>query len=883
MIVYRLLLRLFSRRTREQFGDDMTRLFAEQLQDARAAGDGGAQVWLAAIRDALLHGTADRVAAAGERMSHIAREARRWRWWMHALTQDIKYAFRLLFKQPGTTAIAILTLALGIGANTAIFSAVDSVLLRPLPYDDPDSLVMVWEKREREGVLDNVVSPADAIDWAAMQTSFEAMAAQTTMAADMTGRGEPVRLTLGAVAPSFFDVLRVRMLLGRGFRAGEDTLGKHRVVVLTHVLWQARFGADRDVVGTFVTLNGNPAEIIGVLPPDFEFPDSTIEAWAPLVLTGGPQPPPRTNHFLNVYARLKPGVTLEQARADMNRVGAVLQQQYPEANRHHSAHVVALREQLSEPVESGLLLLFGAVAFVLLIACVNVANLLLAKAAARRREMAVRAAMGAGRARLAGQALTESLVLGLAGGAAGLLVARWGIDLIRALAPAQVPVLGLERLGLDSRVLVFTLLLSVATGVLFGVLPAWHLARQNVNDSLKDGGRSPVGVRRRLRVALVVSEIALASLLLVGAGLALRSFMLLLGSDAGFDTKGKLSVLVALPASRYNGDERINATFDEIERRFSGVPGVRGVAGTAHLPLSGDDSRTGVAIEGREPTPDTPTRAHVRAVTTNYFRTMGIRLIGGRHFTDADHPESPFVVIVNQTMAERYWPKQSPVGKRLRMGGSQAWREVVGVVADVKHWGFKGRVNPEMYLPQRQMVWRSLYFVLATDGDPASLTAPVREQLRAVDPDLPLSKVRTLDDVAVQSVAAQRAAMILLAIFGSLALTLAAAGIFGVMAHLVALRTAEIGVRMTLGARPGDVMRLVIREGALQAIVGLAVGLTGAVLLTRYFRTLLYGVGPTDPITLALVAAILMATALAACFIPARRAMRVDPVQALRG
>jgi len=708
--VYRLLLLFFRRRTREEYGDEMARLFADHLREARAGGRSVAKLWLAAFRDALLEGTADRLSTTGPRISTVARESRRWRWWMHALLQDIRYALRLLVKQPGTTGIAILTLALGIGANTAIFSAVDAVLLRPLPYQDPDRLVMVWEKRLREGVLDNVVSPADYLDWATLQTAFEAMAAQTVVTADLTGRGDPVRLIVGAVSPPFFDILRVRIMVGRPFRAEEATVGKHRVVILAHAIWQARFGGDRNIVGTFVTLNGNPAEIVGVLPPDFEFPDSAIEVWAPLPLMGTPQPPTRTSHYLNVYARLKPGVTLEAARADMDRVGALLQQQYPEANRNHSAHVIPLREQLSEPVQGGLLLLFGAVAFVLLIACVNVANLLLTKAAARRREMAVRAALGAGRARLVGQALTESVVLGLAGGAAGLLVARWGIDLIRALAPSQLPVLGVGRLGLDPRVLTFTLILSIGTGVLFGLLPAWHLARQNVNDSLKDGGRSPAGVRRRLRVALVVSEIALASLLLVGAGLTLRSFQSLLRSESGFDAKGKLTVFVALPASRYRDDQRVNATFDEIERRFAAIPGARAVAAAGLLPLSGDDSRTGVAIEGREPTPDAPTRAHPRPVTTNYFRTMGIRLIAGRHFTDADHPESPFVIIVNQTMATRYWPNASPIGKRVRMGGSQAWREVVGVVADVKHWGLDGRVNPEMYLPQRQMVFRSLYF-----------------------------------------------------------------------------------------------------------------------------------------------------------------------------
>jgi len=801
---------------------------------------------------------------------------------VHAFRQDLRYAARLLSKQPGVTSIAVLTLALGIGANTAIFSAVDTVLLRPLPYQDPDRLVMVWEKRPSEGVLDNVVAPADFIDWAKLQSSFEAMAAQTTGAADLTGRGEPVRLVAGTVSPAFFSLLRVQPMLGRTFRDDEATVGHHRVVILGHRLWQSRFGGDAAVVGRTIMLNGFPFEVAGVLPATFEFPDSTIDLWTPLALFGTAQAQPRASHFLNVYARLKAGVTIEQARADMDRIGRQLQQQYPDTNRNHGAHVVALRDQLSQPVETGLLLLFGAVAFVLLIACVNVANLLLAQAAARRREMAVRAALGAGRQRLVAQTLTESLMLSVAGGVAGLFIARWGIELIRLLAPQDLPVLGVEKLGLDPRVLGFALGLSLITGLVFGVLPAWHLANQNVNDSLKDGGRSPAGIRRGLRVALVVSEIALASLLLVGAGLTLRSFQTLLHADGGFDPQGKLTVFVALPGSRYEGDVRVNAAFDEIERRFAAIPAVKAVGATGHLPLSGDDSRTGVAIEGREPTPDVPTRAHPRAITTDYFRAMGITVVEGRHFTNADTAAAPLVVIVNETMARRYWPERSPIGKRLRTLGRQEWREVVGVVRDVKHWGLDRRVNPEMYLPQRQMVYSALYFILSTDQDPVALTASVREQLRAVDPDLPLSKIATMAEVASRSVASRRAGMTLLGIFGVLALGLAAAGIYGVMAHLVALRTAEIGVRMTLGARPGDVMRLVLREGTVQAVAGLTIGLGAAVLLMRGFRTMLYEVSPADPVTLLVTAMILLATALAACIVPAYRAMRVDPVQALR-
>jgi putative ABC transport system permease protein len=620
---------------------------------------------------------------------------------------------------------------------------------------------------------------------------------------------------------------------------------------------------------------------VGVLPATFEYPDSDLSIWVPLAF-GGPRPPSRTNHFHQVYGRLKEGVTLQQARADMDRVGAQLAEAYPDANRNHSAHVVSLRDELHAPVKQGLLTLLAAVGFVLLIACANVANLLLARAASRRREMAVRAAVGAGRGRLAAQALTESVLLALMGGAAGLLIANWGIPLLRQIAPRDLQVLGVDQVRLNPIVLAFTFLLSVVTGLVFGILPAWQLAGQDVNESLKDGGRSPAGVRKRIRMALVVCEIAIASLLLVGAGLTLRSFQTVLRADAGFKQDGLLTAYVSLPGARYPEDAQRVAAYDEIERRFASLPGVRAVGGTSHLPLSGADSRGGVTIEGREPTPDAPTRAHPRAITLDYFRTMGIRLVEGRNFAATDNGDAPFVVIVNQTMARRYWPGTSPVGKRLQFGGAARWREVVGVVSDVKHWGFDRPTNPEMYLPQKQMVWDGLTFVLATDVDPVTLTAAVREQLKAVDPDLPLSNVRTMHEVAARSVAARRSTMLLLGIFAALALVLAAAGIYAVMAQLVALRATEIGVRMTLGARPVTVMRLVLKEGLVQAAIGLVIGLAGAVLVMRGFKAVLFQVSPADPVTLATVAILLLATATLACIVPARRAMRVDPVNVLR-
>jgi putative ABC transport system permease protein len=784
--------------------------------------------------------------------------------------------------QPGATAVALLTLAIGIGANAAIFSAVDTLMLKPLPYEDSDRLVMVWEKRPSEGVMNNVVAPADLLDWARMNTVFEAMAGMVQTTADLTGEGEPVRLFAGAVSPAFFDVLKVRLALGRSFRVEEGTIGQHRVVVLGHRLWQQRFGADPGVVGRKIVLNGSPHDVLGVLPRTFEFPDSTIDLWVPLALEGGAQPPPRANHFLSVFARMKPGMTVERARVEMDRIGAQLSQQYPDTNRTHGAWVVLLRDELNGTVRTGLLLLLGAVGFVLLIACVNVANLLLTRAAARRREIALRSALGASRARLARQALTESLLLAVMGGAVGILVATWGIDVLKQMAPPDAPILGLNRIGVDARVLLFSSALSLLTGVLFGLLPAWHFASQDLNDALKDGGRSPGGIRRRLRLALVISEIALASMLLAGAGLALRSFQTVLRAEAGFKSDGVLTALISLPAARYRGEEKLVATFEQIAERFKSIPGVRAVGGINNLPLSGQDGRRGVGIEGREPTPDAPTRAHPRAVTPDYFRSMGIQLIAGRSFTSMDKVDAPLVVIVNETMARRYWPGISPLGKRIVLGGTQDWREVIGVVRDVRHWGLDRPVNPELYLPLPQYVSSGLNFTISTDGDPASVASAVRDQLRSVDADLPLSSVRTMNQVAARSIGSRRTAMMLLAIFGTFALILAAAGIYGVMGHLVALRTAEIGVRMTMGAQPRDIMRLVLHEALVQAGAGLAIGLLASVLMMRSFRALLYEVSPSDPITLFGVSIVLLSTALLACAVPARRAMRVDPVTALR-
>ena len=881
MTLYRLLLLAFPRRVRREFGGDMERMFDEQLRVARQDGASRIRLVAMATADALRHGFGERFGNARRARAPRVRQAQKWRIWMQAFLQDLRYAVRLLVAQPAVTLIATATLALGIGANATIFSAVDAILLRPLPYPEPDRLVMVWEKRLAEGVPDNVVSAADYVDWEKMNRVFASIAAMTPITADLTGAGEPVRVSAAGVSPAFFDVLRVQPVLGRGFVTGEDIVGRHRVVVIGHELWRDRFGSDRSIVGRKISLNGIPHEVVGVLPDSFIFPDDTIQMWAPIPFQGVTQPLSRASHTLWVYARMKPGVSLADARSDMDRVGSLLSEQYPDTNRTHGAWVTTLEDEVREPVRGGLWLLLGAVAFVLLIACVNVANLLLARAASRRREVAVRTAVGASRLRILGQMLTESILLAGLGGAAGLLVAYWGIYALQQLAPADVPVLGLDRIHLDLRVLGFAFLLSLLTGLLSGTLPAWTLAGQDVNDALKSGGRTGGGVRRRLRVGLVISEIALASLLLVGAGLTWRSFHSLLNADVGVSTKGVLTTLITLPSTRYRGDEKLRATFAEIEQRFASIPGVRAAGATNLLPLGGQDSRRGVHIEGRPDDPDTPTRAHPRSVTPDYFTAMGIQLKAGRPFTEADRANAPLVVIVNETMARRYWPGASPVGQRLTLS-DELQREVVGVVHDVRHWGLDQPVNPELYLPLSQVAARGLTFALAATGDPAALAPAVREQLRAIDPDLPLSDVRTMEQVAARSVESRAAAMRLLAIFGLLALVLAAAGIYGVMTHLVALRGSEIGVRMTLGARPSDVMKQILREGAVQAVIGLAVGLSAGTLLMSAFRAMLYEVSPADPITLLTVGGVLLATALLACVVPARRAMKVDPVAALR-
>ena len=834
------------------------------------------------IADMIRHGVGARQDAWHRyRQTSAYVEYRTGGWWMDTLRYDLRHAIRAMARQPMTSAIVVLTLALAIGANTAVFSAVHTVLIRPLPYPDPESLVMLWEKREAEGVMNNSVSAADYLDWARLAKSFTATAAFTEVAVDLTGEGEPEKVPLLAVSAPFFDMLGVRPLLGRTFTDGDDLFGRDRVVVLGHALWQQRFGGRADVVGRTITLNGGAFQVIGVLPATAAFPHTEAQIFYPLVLVVPGREPSRTSHGLGVYARLQPGVSFEQARAEMDRIGKDLERTYPQLSRGHGAHVTRLTEEITGPVERTLMVLMAAVGFILLIACINVTNLLLAKAAGRRREMAVRAAIGAGRLRLVRQVLVECAVLALAGGAAGLLLAVWAVRLLAT----QVPAIARPDQGVifSVPVLVFTIAACVITGILAGVLPAWHVVPDDPSEPLKEGGRSPVSLKRALRFGLIVAEVALTSLLLVGAGLTLRSFQAVLSQPAGIETNDRLTFRVGLPGGRYQGPESPLRFFAELEARLAAEPMIRAAGATMLPPLTGMDGRRGIVIENREPTADDgPTRAHPRPVTANYFQAAGARITEGRGLLAVDTATSPMVAVVNETMAKRYWPDATPIGKRVRFTDQETWREIVGIVADVKHWGLDAPVNPEIYVPTSQFPAWALTWVLRTDGDPLALVPIAQRHVRELDPDLPLFQVATMEAVAAKSVERRRWTMTLLAMFAALALVLAAAGIYGVMSHLVSLRTPEIGIRLTLGARPINVMRQVLGEGAIQAAIGLAIGLAGSLAVMKGLRTILFGIEPTDPVTLVSVGVSLMLVALLAVAVPAIRAMRVDPITALR-
>ncbi|HKH48225.1 MAG TPA: ABC transporter permease [Thermoanaerobaculia bacterium] len=796
-------------------------------------------------------------------------------WWIERWTelrQDLAYAFRQMVKAPVFTLIAILTLALGIGATTAIFSVLDAVVLRPLPYPKPGRLMRIWERNPQTDQFS--VSDPNYLDWRAANRSFKDMAAIRFATPSLTGDGEPVRLTAAAVTASLFPVLGAKPALGRAFLPEEDRPGgATQVAVLSHPLWQSRFGADPGILGRTLHLEGQSYTVIGVMPADFAFPD-WAELWIPLA----PDPAgDRTDKWLDVVGRLKPGVTVEQARADLDAVARRLAERYPDANRDWGAHAVPFPESIVGPqVTQTVLVLFSAVGLLLLMACVNVSNLLLARATVRGREMGLRSALGAGRARLIRQLLTESVLLAGCGAVAGLGVAYAAVRLLRAFGPADVP--RLDEVSLDGRVLAFTLLTALVTGLLFGLAPALQASRIDLYALLQQGGRAAMAAGRRLRDALVVGELAMAMMLLIGAGLMIGSFLRLQQADTGFDMDGVLTVQLELPEQEYPAERR-HLFFSEVQERIAALPGVRAAGATNTAPFGSFHPTINFSVEGREPQgPEDFLSADWRSVTPGFFHALGIPLRRGRLLNDADRKGTPDVVAITQTMADRLWPGEDPIGRRIHWGGLDGGAvTIVGVVGDVRDLDITEDARNVLFLPYQQIPWPQMTLLIKTAGPQTGLTAAIRREIRAVDGDLPIPEVQPLRQSLSNAVAAPRFRMLLFGIFAAVALVLATIGVYGVMMFAVAQRTREIGVRLALGARPWGVVRLVLRRGLLLTLLGIALGWTGAFALTRFLASLLYGTAPTDAATFAAVALLLAGVATAAGYLPARRAAAIDP------
>jgi putative ABC transport system permease protein len=796
------------------------------------------------------------------------------------MLQDLKYALRVMLKARGLTLVALATLALGIGVNTAIFSVIDGILLRPLPYADPDRLVMVWQDlRANGGPATEWTGPSQQFDWKADTDVFDNLASV---------RGWNVSLAGGDVAESlqgeqttyeYFDVLGVRPALGRGFHDGDDVPGAARVVVLSHGLWMRRFGGDPGVVGRAVPINGESHEIVGVMPAGFR-PVLVTDAamWRPIRMNRAN--PSRSQAVNHTVGRLKAGVSLEQARSGLTMLAQALARAHPDTDKGNGINPVPLQAQQTDSMRTPLLLLQAAVGFVLLIACVNIANLLLSRASGRAREIAVRRALGADRARIFRQLLTESVVLAACGGALGILLGVWGVSALKSLAPAGTP--RIDEVGLDGRVLAFAAVLSLATGILFGLMPAAHGARDRVTSGLRLGARGQLGDGgARARRILIVAELALALVLVAGGGLLLRTFLALERADLGFNADRVLTGFVLPPGASYKNDAARLAFYDALVARTSALPGVSQAALSSVIPLSGDSDEN-FTIEGR-PAPARSAESLItwyRIVTANYFPAMQIPLKRGRLFVD--HEAEP-VVVINETMAKRYWPNEDPIGRRVRVGGDSApWATIVGIVADVHMRGPREATQVETYIPYWLAPEAGINVVIKTAGDPHALAEPLRRVVKEIDPAIAVAGIKSMDEIVADSIGSSRFVATLVGVFGVLALALAAVGIYGVMSYAVSQRTQEIGVRLALGAAEGQIFALVVGESLKLAGVGLVVGLAGAVAAGRAMRGLLFGVGGADAGTFAATAVILVGVALAAAWVPARRAMRVEPMSALR-
>jgi putative ABC transport system permease protein len=797
---------------------------------------------------------------------------------MDTLLKDLRYGVRNLWKRPGFTAIAVLALALGIGANTAIFSLVNAVLVQPLPFPEPDRLVWVWGNI-RNGGNRASVAPLDYLDYRQQNTTFEQFAATFSIPVhlNLTGSGEPERLSSAGVTGNYFDALGVKPLMGRTFVLADEKTGNDQVAVLSYKMWQTRFGGDPSILNKTIALDGRSCAVIGVMPKDFNFP-ADAELWVPMNFDRYPGMKQRKAHFLRPIGRLKPGVTLAQAKADTDAIAQRLAEQYPDTNQGWNLRLVSLREQLVGMTKPTLFILLGAVGFVLLIACANVANLMLVRAADRQKEIALRSALGASRIRIVRQMLTESILLALVGGTLGALLATWGVDLMVAVSAGNLP--PTAQVKIDATVLGFTLLISLGTGVLFGLAPALRSLKLNLCDSLKEGGRSGgEGARRnRTRSALVVLESAVAVVLLIGAGLLIRSLIRLQNVTPGFDAHNVLTMRLDLPEEKYSTAEKMANFFQQLETRVGGLPGVESVGLISELPLSGQPNDIPYTVEGRPP--EQGFDDDFRRVNKQYFQALRIPLLRGRNFTDQEVRQSARVVVISDLLAKQVFHNEEPLGKRLIMGiGGNAF-EIVGIVGDVRHSALENDPAPAMYFPTYEGSWMSV--VIRAQGDPANLAAAVRKEVKTIDPDQPIAAVKTMDEWLKTSTSNQRYRTSLLALFALIALVLAATGIYGVMSYSVTQRTHEIGVRMALGAGRWDVLKLVVGQGMSLVLLGVAVGLIGAVALTRVMSSLLYEVTPKDPLTFTAVALFLLLVAFIACYLPARRGTKVDPLEALR-
>ncbi|MGA9773856.1 MAG: ABC transporter permease [Blastocatellia bacterium] len=799
------------------------------------------------------------------------------------MIKDLRYAIRMLFKNPGFSAIAIFALALGIGANTAIFSVVNAVLFRPLPYPEPESIVMTYGLNP---AIDDGRVPlcvADFLDWRSQNRVFEHVAAFSDNRFTYTGGESPEQFHGAWVTADFFEVMRVQPELGRTFLPDEDQPGHSPVVIVSHSFWQRKLGADADVIGRQILLNNGPFSIIGVMPPGFTFPERDIELWAVEKLD---TPTRRGPYYMWGIARLSTGATVEQAKAEMDLIARRIQQETNSTQNDWTFTALGLTERIVGDARPALLVLLAAVVFVLLIASANVANLLLARATAREKEIAIRRALGASRARLIRQLLTESLLLAICGGATGLLLAQWGVDLLVALGSDEIP--RLQEVRIDTTILGFTLLVSMLSGIIFGLAPALQSSKLNLNETLKEGGRSNSegSNRRRLRSALVVAEIALSLILLISAGLMIKSFLRLQNVNPGFNADNILTMQLSLPRSKYTKAIQTTTFFQQLLGKVETLPGVESAAISISLPPNNLEVSDNFQIE-EHPTPpgETEPSAPILFISPKYFTTLNVPLLSGRYFTDNDSADAPPVVIINEALARKYFGASDPVGKRFKEGlaaGDNAWMEIVGVVGNVKYTGLDSKEEPAFYMPHLQNAWRFMYLIVRSSSNSQGLLPAIRSEVWSLDKDLPVARVRTMNELLSESVAQPRLRTMLLSIFAGVALLLAAVGIYGVMSYSVTQRAHELGIRMALGASSSDILRMVVGQGFKLALVGAALGVTGAFAVTRLLESLLYNVSPTDTIIFVAIPLLLTSVAVLASYIPARRATRVDPIIALR-